>query len=69
MAPPFPYVIAGSIIDANGPMVVFTDQQQNFVVRPGEVLERTYRLESIEPNAVMLTYIPLGLRQRVPMVQ
>lgn len=65
MAPPFPYTIAGSIVDANGMMIVFTNQQQNFALRVGEVLDKTYRVESIDPQSVTLTYLPLGLTQRV----
>jgi hypothetical protein len=66
-APPFPYVVTGSIVDANGVLVVFTNQQQNFVVRVGEVFEQIYRVESVEAQTVTLTYLPLGLTQRVPM--
>jgi hypothetical protein len=67
MAPPFPYVVSGSIVDANGIMVVFTNQQQNFIVRTGEMLEQSYRVDSVDPQFVTLTYLPLGLTQRVPM--
>jgi hypothetical protein len=64
-APPFPYVVSGSIADANGVFVVFTNQQQNFVVRVGEVLEQRYRVDSVDAQSVILTYLPLGLSQRV----
>lgn len=66
-APPFPYRVSGGLADAEGVMVVFTNQQQNFVVRVGEVIERTYRVDAIDAQAVTLTYLPLGLTQRVPM--
>jgi hypothetical protein len=64
-APDFPYTLAGSVIDAEGPMVVFSKQNQDFVLRMGEVLEQNYRVEKIEPESVTLTYLPLGLAQRV----
>jgi hypothetical protein len=67
MAPPFPYVVTGTILDANGILVVFTNPQQNFVVRVGEVFEQIYRVESVDAQTVTLTYLPLGLTQRVPM--
>lgn len=66
MAPPFPYSIAGRVVDANGTMIVFAHQNQNFAVRAGEVLEKTYRVESIDSQAVTVTYLPLGLTQRLP---
>jgi hypothetical protein len=66
VAPPFPYTVAGSVLDPNGLMIVFTHQQRNFVLRVGEVLEQTYRVESIDPQSVTLTFLPLGLTQRVP---
>ena len=66
-APAFPYAVSGSVADANGVMVVFSNQQQNFVVRVGEVLDKTYRVESVDAQSVTLTYLPLGLTQRVPL--
>ena len=66
VAPPFPYTVAGSVVDPNGLMIVFTQQERSFVLRVGEVLEQTYRVESIDPQSVTLTFLPLGLTQRVP---
>ena len=65
-APPFPYLVTGAVADADGVLVVFTNQQQSFVVRVGEIIERTYRVDAIDAQAVTLTYMPLGLTQRVP---
>jgi hypothetical protein len=48
-------------------MVIFANQQNSFVLRAGEVLEQTYRLESIDSHAVTLTYLPLGVTERVPL--
>lgn len=64
-APPFPYAIAGSVVDANGLMIVFNRQKQDFVLRIGDVLEQTYRVEAIDPQSVTVTYLPLGLTQVV----
>ena len=65
-APPFPYTVAGSAADVNGPMIVFNRQKQDFVMRIGDVLEQTYRVEAIDPQSVTVTYLPLGLTQVVP---
>jgi hypothetical protein len=66
-APPFPYTVAGSVADTKGKMVVFSKQNENFVLRTGEMLEQSYRLDTIEAESVTLTYLPLGLAQRVPL--
>ena len=66
-APPFPYTVAGSVADANGLMIVFANRQkQDFVLRVGDILEQTYRIEAIDPQSVTVTYLPLGLAQVVP---
>ena len=66
VAPPFPYTIAGSLTDSSGVTLVFTNQRQDFVVRVGEILERTYRVDAVDERSVRLTYLPMGLTQRVP---
>jgi len=67
MAPPFPYAVVGSISDGNGVTVMFTNQQQSFMVRVGEMLANDYRVDAVDAESVTLTYIPLGITQRVPM--
>jgi hypothetical protein len=48
-------------------MIVFANRQkQDFVLRIGDVLEQTYRVEAIDPQSVTLTYLPLRLTQVVP---
>jgi hypothetical protein len=66
MAPPFPYSITGKVVDANGTMIVFANQNQHFAVRAGELLEQTYRVDAIDSQTVTVTYLPLGLTQRLP---
>ncbi len=65
-APAFTYAVAGLVHDANGPMIVLNRQNQDFVLRVGDVLEQTYRIEAIGPQSVTVTYLPLGLTQVVP---
>jgi hypothetical protein len=66
MPPPFPYSVAGSITDTNGLEVVFTNHEQNFFVPVGALLEQRYRVDAIDGDSATLTYLPLGLTQRVP---
>ena len=62
-APPFPYTIAGSVIDATGALIVFNRQNQDFVLQVGDVLERNYRIEALDSKSVTVMYLPLGLTQ------
>ena len=68
-APPFPYAVAGSVADANGLMIVFNRERQDFVLRIGDILEQTYRVEAIDAQSVTVTYLPLGLTQVVPIAR
>lgn len=65
-APPFPYVLAGTADGANGLVVVFSRQNQDFAAGVGDVLERTYRVDAIAAQSVTVTYLPLGIAQVVP---
>ncbi len=67
VAPPFPYTVAGSLIDNGVPTVVFMKQNQYFILRVMEVLESTYRIDAIDERSIALTYLPLGHRQTLPL--
>ena len=66
-APPFPYAIAGNLVDNDVRTVVFMKQNQYFVLRVGEVLENTYRLDGIGSRSITVTYLPLGHQQTLPL--
>jgi hypothetical protein len=65
-APPFQYVLSGTLVDSDGALLVFAKEQETFVVRIGEVLDRQYRVEGVDARAITLTYLPLNLMQRIP---
>jgi len=66
-APPFPYAFAGILVDNDVLTAVFTKQNQHFVVRAGEVLEDTYRLDEINSHSITGTYLPLGQKLTLPL--
>jgi hypothetical protein len=66
-APAFPYAIAGTLVDGDGLMVVFAKQNQDFVVRVGDVLDGDYRIDSIDRQSITVTYLPLRVTQVLPM--
>ena len=61
--PPLPFTYLGQLLD-NGKLTVFlTRQDQNYAVQPGATLDGTYRVDSVEAQRVVFTYLPLNLQQ------
>jgi hypothetical protein len=65
--PPMPYRVAGQVAQGEGAEVVLAKGDAIFTVREGELLEGGYRVESIGPDSVTLFYVPLGLREKLPL--
>ena len=71
MAPRFPHTWVGRLDDepvAGAPAVqraVLQSPQGVWVVRPGDVIESTWRVERIQARVMQLTYLPLGQAQTV----
>lgn len=66
-APPFPYAIAGNLVDNGVMTVIFAKQNQYFVLGVGEILENTYRIDAINSSSIAVTYLPLGHQQILPL--
>ena len=64
--PRFPYLISGVFADSQGLTLVFGKQNEHFLLRLGEVLEETYRLDEIDSQQVTLTYLPQSSVLRIP---
>jgi hypothetical protein len=63
-APPLPFTYTGKLVEEGKPTLVFlTKQNDNYVVRAGDVLENTYRVEEVGPETMTLSYLPLNVRQ------
>jgi len=62
-APPLPFTYLGKLVDGETTTVFLVRQDRNFVVRPGDTLDGSYRVDAIGENGVALTYLPLGARQ------
>jgi len=62
-----PYRVAGQVAQGEGAQVVLAKGDTIFTVREGELLEGGYRVESIGPDSVTLFYVPLGLREKLPL--
>lgn len=62
-APALPFTFLGKKLEGNAWEVFLARGDQSFVVREGTVLENTYRIETINPPNLNLTYLPLGQSQ------
>ena len=65
-APPLPFSYIGKLEEAGATTVFLTRQGINYSVKQGDQIEGTYRIEQISPQAVVLTYLPLNIRQTLP---
>ncbi len=66
-APPLPFTYLGKMIDGEQTTVFLTRQDRNYVVRLGDTLDGSYRVEKIEEDGVTVTYLPLGTEQTLPL--
>jgi hypothetical protein len=67
VAPPFSYAVVGSVVDDGALTAVLTKDDRNYLLRVGEVLDQTYRVDKITSRAITVTYLPLGIKQHLPM--
>lgn len=50
-------------------MAVLTSPQNTWVVKAGELIEGQWRVDTVRPTSVTLTYLPLSQQQTVSMKQ
>jgi hypothetical protein len=67
-APPMPYRVAGSIVADGVRQVLLAKGDAVFPIRPGDMLEGDYRVNSIGDDEVTLVYLPLGVRESLPLL-
>lgn len=62
-APALPFTFLGKKLEGGTWEVFLARGEQSFVVREGDVIENTYRIENISPPNLNLNYLPLGQSQ------
>jgi hypothetical protein len=62
-APTFPFQYVGKKLEESIWEVYLSRGDQSFLVREGGTLEGTYRIDSITPQRLTVTYLPLGQSQ------
>lgn len=63
VAPPLPFTFLGQMSTGEEPLVFLTRDGRVYSVAEGDVLDHTYRIESIVAGRMTLVYLPLNLRQ------
>lgn len=61
--PPLPFKYLGKFIDGNQVTVFVTQGDRNLAVKTGDVIDGTYRVDSIAPPMMTLTFLPLSMQQ------
>lgn len=65
-APPLPFRYIAKIIDGDRTAVFLMNGEDHYNVQPGQVIDKTYKVERVTETAVTFTYLPLGTRQVLP---
>ncbi|MGF6558584.1 hypothetical protein ABIA48_004964 [Pseudomonas sp. S30_BP2TU TE3576] len=62
-APPLPFQFVGRLDDRSGLQVFLQNGEKIYVVRKGDVIDETWRIERISDEELSLVYLPLHLSQ------
>lgn len=62
-APPLPFTYVGKIMEGGQITVFLARQDRSYVVKRGETLDGTYRVDEINAASMQLTYLPLDQKQ------
>jgi hypothetical protein len=64
-APPLPFTYIGRLSADLDTTVFLAMGERYLVLKPGDVIDNTYKLEEVSDSALVLTYLPLSQRQRL----
>jgi hypothetical protein len=62
-APPLPFIYMGRLDEEQNTTVFLTAGDRNLVVKPGDLIDNTYKIEQVTESTVVLTYLPMNQRQ------
>jgi len=65
VAPPLQVKYLGRVSDGRVTRVFLVHQDKNYATKVGERIGELYRLDSIREDALELTYLPLGIKQKL----
>jgi hypothetical protein len=62
-APPLPFTYMGKLIEDGRIVVFLTQGDRNLIVRLGDTIDGTYRVDAVTEQHLSLTYLPLKQKQ------
>ncbi|PTR23227.1 hypothetical protein [Pseudomonas sp. GV085] len=65
-APPLPFQFVGRLDDRSDLQVFLQNGEKIYVVRKGDVIDKTWRIERISDVELSLVYLPLHVSQTLP---
>jgi hypothetical protein len=66
-APPLPFAYMGKLQEDSGRLIIYLAKgEQTYSVSRGDVIDDTYRIDAIENGQVVMTYLPLTVKQTLP---
>lgn len=64
-APPLPFQYLGQLEAEGGLQVFLTQQKRQLVVRKGDLIDGTWRVDEVAPGRLSFTYLPLNEKQQL----
>jgi hypothetical protein len=64
-APPLPFAYMGKLIEEGRIVVFLTQGDRNHIVRQGDTIDGTYRVDAVNEQRLSLTYLPLKQKQEL----
>jgi hypothetical protein len=64
--PPVPFAYIGRLAEGGQTTVFLAQGERNLVVRAGDVIDNTYKIEEIGQSTLVLTYLPQNVKQTMP---
>jgi hypothetical protein len=66
-APPLPFAYMGKLVEDTTTTVFLARQDRNYIVRAGDTVDGTYRVETVGEDALEFLYLPFKARQTLPL--
>lgn len=63
VAPALPFTFLGRMVENDSTVLFLSRQDQSYSVKLNSVLEQNYRVDMIDNNQVVFTYLPLNIKQ------
>ena len=65
-APPLPFTFLGKKMEPGGkPTIFLAGSNRVYLVKDGETIDNIYRVEGVEDGKLVLTYLPLQIKQYI----